>query len=116
MKIMVCINNVPDTSTKITFTNNNTQFNTRGMQFILNPYCSRLSCGEHVVQTGVSISPNLYIAIENSGTIHHLMGINSSKNKNIEASYLKAADYEYVGNNFNVEPKLIAMVKKHKAS
>jgi len=38
MKILVCISNVPDTTTKITFTNNNTQFNTSGVQFILNPY------------------------------------------------------------------------------
>jgi electron transfer flavoprotein beta subunit len=38
MKILVCISNVPDTTTKITFTNNNTQFNTNGVQFILNPY------------------------------------------------------------------------------
>ena len=38
MKILVCVSNVPDTTTKITFTDNNTQFNTNGVQFILNPY------------------------------------------------------------------------------
>ncbi|MXV50532.1 electron transfer flavoprotein beta subunit/FixA family protein [Pedobacter sp. HMF7647] len=38
MKILVCISNVPDTTTKITFTDNNTQFNAAGVQFILNPY------------------------------------------------------------------------------
>src|ERR1700743_1536433 len=38
MKVLVCISNVPDTTTKITFTDNNTQFNTAGVQFILNPY------------------------------------------------------------------------------
>lgn len=38
MKILVCISNVPDTTTKITFTNENTQFNTTGVQFVLNPY------------------------------------------------------------------------------
>lgn len=38
MKILVCISNVPDTTTKITFTDNNTQFNSNGVQFILNPY------------------------------------------------------------------------------
>ena len=38
MKILVCVSNVPDTTTKITFTDNNTQFNTAGVQFILNPY------------------------------------------------------------------------------
>lgn len=38
MKILVCISNVPDTTTKITFTDNNTKFNTAGVQFIINPY------------------------------------------------------------------------------
>ncbi len=38
MKILVCISNVPDTTTKITFTNDNTQFNNAGVQYIVNPY------------------------------------------------------------------------------
>ncbi len=38
MKILVCISNVPDTTTKITFNSNNTEFNTTGVQYILNPY------------------------------------------------------------------------------
>lgn len=38
MKILVCVSNVPDTTAKITFNSDNTQFNTAGVQFILNPY------------------------------------------------------------------------------
>lgn len=38
MKILVCISNVPDTTTKVNFTDNNTKFNTAGVQFIINPY------------------------------------------------------------------------------
>jgi electron transfer flavoprotein beta subunit len=38
MKILVCVSVVPDTTTKITFTDNNTKFNTQGVQFIINPY------------------------------------------------------------------------------
>lgn len=38
MKILVCISNVPDTTSKITFTNDNTTFNTAGVQYIINPY------------------------------------------------------------------------------
>jgi electron transfer flavoprotein beta subunit len=38
MKILVCISNVPDTTTKVTFTDNNTKFNAAGVQFIINPY------------------------------------------------------------------------------
>lgn len=38
MRILVGISVVPDTTSKITFTDNNTKFNTSGIQFILNPY------------------------------------------------------------------------------
>jgi len=38
MKILVCISNVPDTTSKISFTDNNTKFNTSGVQFIIGPY------------------------------------------------------------------------------
>jgi electron transfer flavoprotein beta subunit len=38
MKILVCVSNVPDTTAKISFNSDNTQFNTNGVQFILNPY------------------------------------------------------------------------------
>ncbi len=38
MKILVLISKVPDTTAKISFTDNNTKFNTDGVQFILNPY------------------------------------------------------------------------------
>lgn len=38
MNILVCISNVPDTTSKITFTNDNTAFNTAGVQYIVNPY------------------------------------------------------------------------------
>jgi electron transfer flavoprotein beta subunit len=38
MKILVCMSVVPDTTTKITFTDNNTRLNSQGIQFIINPY------------------------------------------------------------------------------
>jgi len=38
MKILVCISKVPDTTTKITFTDDNTRFNSENVQFIVNPY------------------------------------------------------------------------------
>jgi electron transfer flavoprotein beta subunit len=37
MKILVCISKTPDTTTKITFTENNTKFNDQGVSFIINP-------------------------------------------------------------------------------
>ena len=38
MKILVCISNVPDTTTKIRFTDNNTAFDATGVQWIINPW------------------------------------------------------------------------------
>lgn len=38
MKILVCISHVPDTTSKINFTESNTKFDTNGVQFIIGPY------------------------------------------------------------------------------
>lgn len=38
MKILVCITHVPDTTSKITFSDNNTKFNAQNVQFIIGPY------------------------------------------------------------------------------
>lgn len=38
MKILVCISNVPDTTTKIRFTQDNKKFDTTGVQWIINPW------------------------------------------------------------------------------
>jgi electron transfer flavoprotein beta subunit len=38
MKILVCISHVPDTTSKINFTNNNTEFDSVGITFVINPY------------------------------------------------------------------------------
>ncbi len=38
MKILVCISKTPDTTAKIAFTDNNTKFDTNGVQWIINPY------------------------------------------------------------------------------
>jgi electron transfer flavoprotein beta subunit len=38
MKILVCVSNVPDTTTKITFNSDATEFNSSGVQYIINPY------------------------------------------------------------------------------
>jgi electron transfer flavoprotein beta subunit len=38
MKSLVCISKAPDTTTKISFTDNNTKFNEAGVQYIVNPY------------------------------------------------------------------------------
>lgn len=37
MKILVCISNVPDTTSKINFTEDNSRFDNSGIQFVINP-------------------------------------------------------------------------------
>ena len=37
MKILVCISHVPDTTSKINFTSDNKEFDTNGVQFVINP-------------------------------------------------------------------------------
>ena len=38
MRILVCISNVPDTTTKVKFSTDNTSFDDGGVQWIINPW------------------------------------------------------------------------------
>ncbi|MFA0964277.1 electron transfer flavoprotein beta subunit/FixA family protein [Roseivirga sp. BDSF3-8] len=87
MKILVCITHVPDTTSKISFTDNNTKFDSTGVQYIIGPYddYALARAVEIKEQTGGSVTVLNVGEAETEPTIRKALAIGADEAVRINA-------------------------------
>jgi electron transfer flavoprotein alpha subunit len=70
-----------------------------------------ISTEQYIGLSGLSVSPDLYVAVGVSGQVQHLVGVRDSKlivaiDKNENAPIFKAADFGIVGDLYEIVPAL----------
>ena len=77
--------------------------------------------GEQIGQTGLSVSPNLYVGLGVSGAVHHTVGMQSSAHivavcDDPDAPIFELADFGVVGDVAEVVPQALDEIRKARAA
>ena len=106
MKILVCISKTPDTTAKIAFSNNNTKFETAGVQWIINPY-----------DEWYALVRAIELKEADSSTILHLINVGGAENDPIIRKALALGGDEAIrintdsADSFNIATQIAAIAK-----
>ena len=119
MKLLVCISNVPDTTTKVKFKDNNTLFDDTGVQWVINPW-DELALTRAVELKDDSSSPVSEVHVINAGlavtepTLRKCLAIGADKAFRIDldpkdsyttavqiSEFIKDKDYRFVINGIS---------------
>ena len=106
MKILVCISKTPDTTAKIAFSDNNTKFETAGVQWIINPY-----------DEWYALVRAIELKEANPATILHLINVGGAESDPIIRKALALGGDEAIrvnsdtSDSFNIATQIAAIAK-----